>query len=246
MQVIPIHTRRVTADDDNLFAILDESISALPDCAILAISAKIVSLCQGRTVPVAAFDKEALIKQEAERWLPFDSNPFGIPLTLKDNILTPMAGIDESNGGGVYILWPENPQQVVNEIRAYLCQRFDVKFAGVLLTDSNIAPLRMGTLGVGMAHSGFRAVNDYRGQPDLFGQPMRVTTANLLDGLAATAVLVMGEGNEQTPLALLSDLPFVEFQSRNPTDDELSALHMDPDEDLYAPLLQSAPWQSKR
>lgn len=246
MQVIPLHTRRVTAADDNLFTILDESITALPARSILAISAKIVSLCQGRTVPIADFDKEVLIQNEADRWLPFDSNPYGIPLTLKDNILTPMAGIDESNGDGVYILWPESPQQVANDVRAYLCQRFDVENVGVLLTDSNIAPLRMGTIGVGIAHSGFRAVNDYRGQPDLFGQPMHVTTANLLDGLAATAVLVMGEGNEQTPLALLSDLPFVDFQSRNPTVEELSALHIDPAEDLYAPLLQSAPWQSKR
>lgn len=242
MNINPIRTQKVTSHRQDLLAILDESVESLTNGSILAVSAKIVSICQGRTVPIDSIDKEVLIQQEADRWLPFDSNPYRIPLTCRDNILTPMAGIDESNGDDVYILWPENPQQLVNQVREHLCHRFGLPHVGVLLTDSNIAPLRMGTIGIGLAHSGFCAINDYRGQDDLFGKPMHVTTANLLDGLAAAAVLVMGEGNEQTPLAILSDLPFVEFQTRNPTDGELAQLHIDPNHDLYAPLLNAGPW----
>jgi len=47
---------------------------------------------------------------------------------------------------------------------------------------------------------------------------------NVADALAAAAVLLMGEGKEQTPLAVLTDLPFVTFQDHNPSPAELAAL----------------------
>jgi F420-0:gamma-glutamyl ligase len=62
--------------------------------------------------------------------------------------------------------------------------------------------------------------------------------------LAAAAVLVMGEGAESTPLALISGLPFVHFQERDPNPEELQNLHIDRRDDLYAPLLNAVPWQA--
>jgi dihydrofolate synthase / folylpolyglutamate synthase len=53
----------------------------------------------------------------------------------------------------------------------------------------------------------------------------------------------MGEGAEQTPIAIIEDIPFVEFQTHNPTTRELSSVYIDPAIDLYAPFIQSAPWQ---
>ena len=94
-----------------------------------------------------------------------------------------------------------------------------------------------------VAHSGFAALNDYRGKPDLFGRALRMTTVNVANALAVAAVLIMGEGSESTPMALISDLPFVQFQSRNPSKKELAALRIDPADDLYAPLLTSVAWQ---
>src|SRR5205823_3633039 len=110
-------------------------------------------------------------------------------------------------------------------------------------TDSKTTPLRWGVTGVALAHSGFEALNSYIGQPDLFGRPLHVTRVNVMDALAAAAVLVMGEGAEQTPLAWLDDLPFVRFQPRDPTPDEIAALAIGLDEDLYAPMLTAVPWQ---
>jgi len=75
---------------------------------------------------------------------------------------------------------------------------------------------------------------------------MRVTRANIMDGLAASAVLVMGEGSEQTPMALIQDLPSIQFQSRNPTQDELDELQIAMEDDLYAPLLTSVDWLTAR
>src|SRR5690606_20031964 len=119
-----------------------------------------------------------------------------------------------------------NSQQTCNQIREYLCRRFTIRTAGVIITDSTCQPLRTGTTGICLAHSGFAALNDYVGQPDLFDRPMRVTQASISGGLAAAAVLCMGEGAESTPLAVISDVDFVSFQPRNPTQEELKSLRI--------------------
>jgi F420-0:gamma-glutamyl ligase len=153
-----------------------------------------------------------------------------------------MAGIDESNGDGYYILWPKDSQQSANAIREYLVQKFGVRDVGVVITDSTSQPLRRGTCGIALAHSGFAALRDYMDQPDIFGRRMHVTHANITGGVAAAAVLAMGEGNEQTPLALLRDLPVVEFQARNPTADELAMTTLSLEDDLFAPFLTAVDW----
>ena len=52
----------------------------------------------------------------------------------------------------------------------------------------------------------------------------------------------MGEGSEQTPLAVICDLPFVTFQERDPSPEELRRRWIDVEDDLYAPLLQGVKW----
>ena len=106
--------------------------------------------------------------------------------------------------------------------------------------------MRWGVTGITIAHSGFKALNDYREKPDIFGRKLKVTQTNIMDGLASSAVLAMGEGKEQTPLALLEDIPFVRFHARNPSQRELKDLHISVEDDLYAPLLQSAKWKQGR
>jgi F420-0:gamma-glutamyl ligase len=154
-----------------------------------------------------------------------------------------MAGVDESNAAGYFILWPHDPQRVANEVRAYLCARFGVTRVGVIVTDSKTAPLHWGVTGVAIAHSGFLAVNDLVGHPDLFGRPLHFTKVDVADALAAAAVLVMGEADEGTPLALIEDVPFVRFEARDPTPEELEARWIDMEADLYAPLLQAVQWR---
>ncbi|MGE5550481.1 MAG: hypothetical protein ACM3ZC_08110 [Bacteroidota bacterium] len=76
----------------------------------------------------------------------------------------------------------------------------------------------------------------------------RVTTAesNVADGLAAAAVLRMGEANERTPLALIEELPFVEFSASPPTAEEIiEGLRIEIDDDLYGQLLRGVNWHDK-
>ena len=154
-----------------------------------------------------------------------------------------MAGIDESNGQGHYILWPRDSQKTANDLRAYLRRKHDLTELGVIITDSTCQPLRRGTTGISLAHSGFKALTNYVGTADLFGRPFGVTQAGIASGIAASAVLMMGEGSEQTPLCLLRDLPFVTFVEADPSTAELQAMAIPLEEDLFAPFLSAMPWQ---
>ncbi|MFN2155210.1 MAG: coenzyme F420-0:L-glutamate ligase [Anaerolineae bacterium] len=243
MRVQPIKTHPITAQDHDLLAILDRHLASFEEGSILAITSKIVSICQGRMIPVEEADKQELIEHEADYWLPPEINRYGVSLTIVDHVLIPMAGVDESNAAGYYILWPRDPQRVADEVRAYLSERFALTDVGVIITDSKTTPLRWGVTGVAIAHSGFLAVRDLIGHLDLFGRPLHMTKVDVADALAAAAVLVMGEADEGTPLATIDDLPFVTFQARDPTPEELEARWIDMEADLYAPLLQLAGWR---
>ena len=144
---------------------------------------------------------------------------------------------------GIMILWPENPQKSVNDIRKYLCKKHNIENLGIVMTDSKLTPLRWGVTGISIAHSGFRALNDYAGKPDLFGRLLQAEKTNVPDSLAASAVTVMGEGDEQTPLVVIEDIPFVHFQKRNPSKEELKKLKISIGDDVYSSLLTSVKWQ---
>ena len=110
-----------------------------------------------------------------------------------------------------------------------------MKQVGVIIVDSHSTPLRRGTTGVAIGWSGFRALKGYENTPDIFGK--RFTThANHVDGLATAAALSMGEGNEQTPLALISDISFIDFRASSPTEKELAFFKPPLDDDLFSPL----------
>jgi len=243
MRIFSIKTHKIRPFESNLLEILDRYLVDFKEGSILAVTSKIVSICEGRVVRTKDADKHELIKKEAEYFLPPEENKYNITLTVKGNLLVPTAGIDESNGQDYYILWPEDPQAAANRVRKYLCRRFSVKKAGVIITDSKTTPLRWGTSGASIAHSGFSALNNYIGKPDIFGRKLLVTKANVADALAVSAVLLMGEGNEQTPLAVIEDVPFVKFQARNPLKKELESFHIDMEDDLYAPLLKGVKWR---
>jgi putative folate metabolism gamma-glutamate ligase len=242
MQIHPIKTHKITSADRNLYALLDSYLTSFKEHSILVITSKIISICQGRMVKIEDANKQALIEQEADYFLPPEASKYRVSLTINDNLLIPNAGIDESNGNGYYILWPLDPQTTANEIRAYLCRRFLCQRVGVIVTDSKTTPLRWGVTGIAVAHSGFLALNDYVGAADVFGRVLKMTKTNVADALAAAAVVVMGEGNEQTPLAVVNDIPFVNFQDRDPSAEELQQLRIDIEDDLYAPLLRGVQW----
>lgn len=243
MKVTAIKTHKITTKDNDIFKILDTYIVGLEEKSVVAITSKIVSICEGRVVAIENGNKDELIKQESQWYLPRANNKYNVSFAINNNILAAGAGIDESNGNGYYVLWPKNPQKCANDIRAFLRKKFGIRNLGVILTDSKTTPLRWGVTGIAIAHSGFLALHDYIGAPDIFGRPFQYEKVNVMDSLAGSCVYVMGEGNEQTPLSILEDIPYVQFSMTDPSREELEALKIGLEDDLYGTFLKNAPWK---
>ncbi|MDR0766928.1 MAG: coenzyme F420-0:L-glutamate ligase [Methanosarcinales archaeon] len=128
---------------------------------------------------------------------------FGVLLTLKNGMLCPNAGIDNSNAPeGCVILYPESPTESAKKIAEFIFDEFGVR-VGVIIADSRTQPLRLGCTGVAIGVAGFYATVDKRGEADLFGRPLIVTRAAVADNLASAAEAVMGESDASIPFALI-------------------------------------------
>ncbi len=236
MIVRAIKTEKVTPRSTTLVAFLDQSLRKFPDQSVLVITSKVVALCEGRFLAHDATLKDEAVIAEADYYLPKDHSRYGIPLTITDNAFIARAGIDASNTDGHYSLLPRDSYATAKKVRAYLIKRFGIKHVGVIIVDSHSTPLRRGTLGVAIGWSGIHALKNYENLPDIFGHHY-TTHQNQVDGLAVTASLAMGEGNEQTPLCLITDIPFATFHASSPTPKELAIFKPALQDDLFAPLL---------
>lgn len=243
MRIIAFKTKKVRVDDDIHF-IVDKFLPKLQEKSIVVITSKIVSICEKNVLKDDGnINKKTLVKQEADYYLGDNyPNAYGHIITIKNNILVLSAGIDESNADGNFIFWPKDPCKSARNIWKYLRRKYRVKNIGVIITDSHMTALRWGVQGVGLAFCGFKPLRDYVGKPDIFGRPLQSTKGATLDGLAGAAVLIMGEGNEQTPLAVITDIPFVEFQNQPPTKKELKEMEISRKDDVYGPLLTAVKW----
>lgn len=244
MIIKAIRTRKFQPPKDDLWELL-ENIKGLEEKTIVAVTSKIVSIGEGRCIPHAQVKKDELIISQADKYIPRSLSPnMWIVHTIKNNLLIASAGIDESNGNGYYILWPKNPQESAKRIWHHLRKKFKVKNLGVIITDSHCIPMRRGLVGISIAYFGFNPLRDYRGKKDIFGRELAISLTDIPDSLASASVLEMGEGSEQTPIALITDLPYVHFTLRPyVSKTPYSSFIIPPKEDLFYPFLSSVRWK---
>jgi coenzyme F420-0:L-glutamate ligase/coenzyme F420-1:gamma-L-glutamate ligase len=130
----------------------------------------------------------------------------GALLTVKNGDAVANAGIDRKNAPeGSVVLWPSSPDLSASNIRRSI-QRKSGKNVGVVIVDSRVSPMRLGTTGFAIGSAGFEPVEDLRGTSDLFGRRIEITLRAIADGIAASAQLVMGEASEQIPFALIREV----------------------------------------
>jgi len=253
MLVKAIKTRPLIPPKDDLLSVIKESIllarrslgegGSLKEKSIIVITSKVVSIWQGRCIKMGKnISKEELIKKEADFYIDAHNVPPAgeIMLTIKDNILIPTSGIDESNANGYYILWPEKPFVAAKEIYNFIKKEFKLKNFGVIISDSHTTPLRTGIMGIGLTYYGFNPLRDYRGKKDIFGRKLKMSQTNIVDSFAAAAVYEMGEGDEQTPIAVIEDVGDIEFTEKDFS--KPNPLEISIDEDIYSPFLKSVKW----
>ncbi len=238
MEIIPVKTRILRAPKDDLLEALYASKLKLRDGDIVAISSKVVAIDEGRTVPGESIEKRELVKKHSDLYLEMPSNTYRTIFTYTKGTLAGSAGVDESNSGGYFVLYPKDPFRSARRLRKALMKHYGVKKLGVILTDSASVPLRRGAVGIALAWDGFRPLNDYRNKKDLFGRTFKMEIANIVDGLASGAVVAMGEGAEGTPIAVIRKAPVVfgSIKTKEPT-------IVAPEDDIFAPLLFNRRWK---
>lgn len=232
MEFIPIKTRVLQPPQDDLFVVLDESLTDLREGDVVLISSKVVAIHEGRSVPMEGTDKEALVNAEAD--LVIDRSYYKYPLTLKYNTFIASAGIDESNSDGYYTLLPRDAFAAAKEISEYLKAQHELTDLGVIITDSHLAPLRFGCLGVSIGFWGIEPVEFHAGKTDLFGREITVSSSNMIDALASAAGLVMGEVDECQPVVVARNVPSLRYT----TEDRRHSFLIEPKNDMFRVLFE--------
>lgn len=247
MYITAIKTRALVPPRDSLRDALKAARFVPKEGDIIAISSKIVSIDEGRAVPINSLaDKERLIEQEADYYLKAPkTSRYRRRFTITQGAMAGSAGIDESNADNHYILYPLDPFKSARIFRTWLMREYSLKEIGVIVTDSMSIPLRRGAIGFALSWDGIDPLRDYRGTPDIFGRIIKIEMANLIDSLAAAAVLEMGEGDEQTPVAIIRGAKNISFKNRSPKKE--AQLMVQPEDDLFAPFFfhKSFKWKRK-
>jgi len=203
MHIIPIQTRLFQIHE-NLEQFIFEHIPTLEEGDIVVVTSKIVSLAEGNVI--SENELEGALRKKADHIV---KTPWTL-LTQIKNEWSVNGGADRSNSASGVIMLPRDPFHTARTLAKSLRKKYKIKNLGVIITDTRSTPLRVGTLGRTIGYAGIKPLKNYIGKKDLFGRKSRVTISNHIDALAVSAVLNMGEGNEQIPLAVIEKAP-VEF-----------------------------------
>jgi coenzyme F420-0:L-glutamate ligase/coenzyme F420-1:gamma-L-glutamate ligase len=215
----------VKPGDDVAEAIFEASVREkvdLFDGDAIVVSQKIVSKADGLLVDISSITprsrarslskttrKDArlveLILKDSAEVLRADSQ--ALVVRRRDGMVCLNAGVDKSNVKGrlVYARLPTDADSSAHKIRTKL-ERLSGKRLGVIVADTYSRPLRVGQVEFAIGVSGMEPIVDYRGLEDLFGYQLRYKFVGLADEVAAAAELVMGQGTERTPVAVIRGL----------------------------------------
>jgi len=224
LRLYPIKTRTIKIRD-NLIKIILSSMKTqnlkFENNDILALTSKIVSYSEGRIIKLEDMKTSARGRKLAARYVlepefaelvvrEADQICGGVEkavLTLKNGILIANAGIDSKNApSGHVVLWPSDPEKTVGELREQLLKETG-KSVAVMIVDSGLIPLRIGTIGLALAVAGFQPIKDDIGKPDIFGREILITRQAVADDLACAAHLIMGESTQKTPAVVIRGAP---------------------------------------
>lgn len=241
MELTPIPLEVVRPPKDDLYAKIQASPLTLEEHDVVAISSKVVAIGQGRCVSKEGIDTNELIQKEADLFLDKKLVPGQfVTHTLKNGTLIPNAGIDPL--GEYYVLWPESPKETAEELLSWFKREYNVTNLYLVLTDSRSVFLRRGVVGMAVSFAGFEPVYDNRERSDLLGEKSSGSQTNIPDALAASAVFVMGEANEGTPIVRIRNAPYVR-ESQTGKRQGFNTYEFSMEEDIFAPFMKDLPWQ---
>ncbi len=227
--VLPVTGLPMVQAGDNLGTLicsaLDDNGITLDEGDIICIAQKIVSKAEDRLIPLQTVTPSPQAMELARET---DKDPRLVELILKESneilrqrvgvlivrhklgLVGAHAGIDQSNidhgDSEQALLLPEDPDASAANLAADIYTTTGRR-VGVIITDSQNRPWRMGTVGAAIGCAGITVLQDHRGGSDVYGRELKVTLINRADALAAAATLVMGETTEKIPLVVIKGFP---------------------------------------
>lgn len=201
---------------------------------ILVVAQKVVSKAEGRFLDLSSLEPsvmavklaretgkephhiEAILRESNEV---VRSKPGVIVVEHRLGHVLANAGIDRSNVDGMgnddtVLLLPEDPDASAARLKELFDAHWNTDI-GVIIADSVGRAWRLGTVGIAIGVAGLAALDDQRGDPDLFARPLEDTITGHADAIASAATLVMGEGAQATPAALVSGVKRGEASTAN-------------------------------
>lgn len=206
LEVSPVHGIGEVGPGDDLVELIGRACGAgLRSGDILAVTSKIVSKSEGRTLPAACRDEA--IAGETVRVVATRTHANGTTQIVENRlgIVAAAAGVDASNTAeGTILLLPLDPDASARALREGLKDRFGVD-VGVIITDTLGRPWRQGQTDAAIGAAGLSVLLDLRGLPDSSGRPMSATVSAVADEIAAAADLVKGK-TSGCPVAVVRGL----------------------------------------
>lgn len=213
LRVIPISLPDEINPGDSiaqkLTAALRQAKMSLLQGDILIIKHKIISKAEGRLLDLGRIQASASSRQWARRF-GVDARVTEVALAeskrvirrkrgvliteTRHGFICANSGVDRSNvdGGRHVLLLPRDPDGSAAKLRRELKKQFRLEIP-VIISDSFGRPWREGLTEVAIGLAGMKALEDYRGQSDPHGYPLRVTVDAVADELACAAGLVCGK-----------------------------------------------------
>lgn len=141
------------------------------------------------------------------------------------------SGVDKSNvpGKDSYALLPENSDESARKIRAQIMKLTGKKIA-VIICDTYSRPFRKGQTELAIGLAGVNPFKDYRGERDLYDYVLKVKNVALADEIASAAELVMGQGDEGIPAAIVKNVKRAELNGTFSAE----SLNISKEEDLFS------------
>lgn len=241
ISIISLQKIPLIESGDNLSKIIVETMKkeevSIDDGDIIVIAQKIVSKAEGRTVKLRDIIPSEKAKRIARQTL---KDPRLVELVLKEakevvkatpevfivenrkGIICINAGIDKSNvsGDDSYTLLPKDSDKSARKLASEMAKSTGKRVA-VVICDTFSRPFRRGQVGFTIGIAGINPFIDYRGQKDLFNYTLKVKNTAIADEIASAAELVIGQGKEATPVAIIKNLTRVKWTKETSTKDLL-------------------------
>jgi len=205
-----------------IVTVLQREGVSLNDGDVVVVAHKVVSKAEGRIVrlrDVKPSEKAGevarvtgreptlieLILRETKRVV--KASPEILIVENRQGLVCINAAVDKSNvkGEDAYALLPTDPDKSAKRLCSEI-MKLTGKTVAVVISDTYSRPFRRGQVEFAIGIAGLNPFRDYRGKKDLFDYVLKVKNTALADEIASAAELVMGQGEEGVPVAVIKGL----------------------------------------